>query len=486
MNQTPTSSDLTPEKALRELWRRGTIRHKLHSVQAKMLEAYLNNDNEITVISCTRRLGKSFLLCLLAAEKCMQTPNAIVKYVCPQKKQVKNNIQPLMNQIFEDCPPEMRPEFKYNDYKYVFPNGSEIQMAGTDNGHHESLRGSKSDLWIVDEAGFCSELKYVVQTILAPTTDTTGGRGILASTPSKTSDHEFITVFLQPAEIQKKLIKYTVYDNPMMTPEKIEEILSRYEPLREENDEFRREYLCEVHNNSELSIIPEFTTQIQAAIIKETVRPPFYDAYVSMDIGARDLTVVLFGYFDFKNGVIVIEDEIVQDGALLLFDKFAKDIIKKEQTLWTNKATAEFKPPYLRVADNNNLIMLNQLSYDQNLLFIPTRKDNKEAALNTVRMKIANQQIIIHPRCETLIYHLKNGSWNKNKTDFARSPDAGHYDAIDSLIYLVRNVQEHKNPYPAGYGFNKSDYFVPEDRQQYTPAQQAWVNIFKSRSSLKS
>lgn len=479
-----SSNDLTPEKALRELWTRGKIRYKLHPIQKQMMASYESNQDEITVIASSRRLGKSFLLCLIAVEKCIQTPNAIVKYVSPQKRQVKTVIQPIMNEIFKDCPAEMRAEFKYNDYMYIFPNGSQIQLAGTDGGHHESLRGSKSDLWIIDEAGFCDELKYVVRTILAPTTDTTKGRGIIASTPSKTSDHEFVTDFLQPAEFQKKLIKYTIYDNPMLTADKIQEIVERF-PKKELDPEFRREYLCEVLNNSDLSIVPEFTPEIQKEIIKEVERPPFYDSYVSMDIGGKDLTVVLFGYYDFKNACVVIEDEIRQDGMTLLLDQFAKDIKKKEEALWTNKMSGEFKAPFLRVSDNNNLIMLNQLTYDQNLLFVPTRKDNKIAALNTVRMKIANKQIMIHPRCTTLIYHLKNGSWNKAKSDFARSPDAGHYDALDSLIYFVRNVQEQKNPYPSGYGYNRADFFKPEEQKDYTKNEQAWVNMFKTRSSFK-
>lgn len=476
---------ITPKDAVRELWTRGKLEWKLHAVQKKMLASYISHNDEITVISCSRRLGKSFLLCLLAVEKCIQTPNAIVKYVCPTKKQVKDIVEDIMRKLLDDCPPEMKPEFKYNDYKYVFPNGSEIKMAGTDGGHHENLRGSKCDLWIVDEAGFCDELQYVVNSILAPTADTTGGRGILASTPSKKVDHDFIEYFLRPAEFNEKLIKYIIYDNPLLSKAKIQEIIDRF-PLKEKDPEFRREYLCEVINNSDLSIIPEFTKEIEEEIVKELTRPPFYDAYVSMDIGFKDLTVVLFGYYDFKNGVLVIEDEISQDGKVLLIPKFAQVIKSKEEGLWTSPLSGEFRPPYLRVADNNNLIMLNQLTYDHNILFIPTAKDNKDAHLNNVRMMIANKQIIINPRCKTLIYHLRNGSWNRTMKDFARSPDAGHYDAIDSLIYLVRNVQKNKNPYPPGYGLgSRESYFDPNRKKDNTPQQQAWVNMFKPKTSLK-
>ena len=484
MTQTTSNLSLTPKDAIRELWSRGRLEWKLHPVQQKMLASYLEHDNKTTVIACARRLGKSYLLCILAVEKCIQQPQAIVKYVCPTKKQVKMVIQPIMDEIFRDCPPEMKPEFKSNDYMYVFPNGSQIQMAGTDGGHHESLRGGKSDLWIVDEAGFCDELKYVVRSILAPTVLTTGGRGIIASTPSKTTDHDFIEYFLKPADFKGELIKYTIHDNPLISKKDIQDVIDDF-PLGEKDPEFRREYLCEVINGGDLSIIPEFTEDIQAETIKELQRPPFFDAYVSMDIGARDLTVVLFGYYDFKNGVIVIEDEISQDGMTMLLNKFAQDIKKKEERLWTNAMSGEFRPPYLRVADNNNLIMLNQLTFDHNIQFIPTAKDNKDAAIATLRVKIANKQVFIHPRCKTLIYHLRNGSWTKNKKDFARSPDAGHYDAIDSLIYFVRNVQMQKNPYPPGYGFSQADYYTPPYSKEMNPTQQAWLNMFKPKSSLK-
>jgi hypothetical protein len=484
MTLTPIKPALTAKDAIRELWSRGVLTYKLHPVQQKMLASYLSRDNKITVISCARRLGKSYLLCILAVEKCIQQPMAIVKYICPTKKQVKTVVQPIMDEIFKDCPPEMKPEFKYNDYMYVFPNGSQIQLAGTDGGHHESLRGGKSDFWIVDEAGFCDELKYVVRSILAPTALTTGGRGIIASTPSKSTDHDFIEHFLKPAEFKDELIKYTIHDNPLITQKDIQDVIDSF-PLGEKDPEFRREYLCEVINGGDLSIVPEFTVEIQADVIKELRRPPFYDAYVSMDIGFKDLTVVLFGYYDFKNAVIVIEDELAMDGAVLLLDKFAATVKQKEAALWTSPLSGEFRPPYIRVSDNNMPIVLNNLTFYHNLTFIPTAKDNKEAALNTLRMKIANRQIFINPRCKTLIYHLRNGNWTKNKKEFARSPDAGHYDAIDSLIYFVRNVQETKNPYPAGYGFSQNDYYIPIGHTELNKQQQAWVSMFKPKTSLK-
>lgn len=481
----PVDAPETERKAaIRELWYRGVLRYKLHPVQLKMLNSYIQQNNEITVIACARRSGKSVLLCLLAIETCLKKPNSIVKYVCPRKNMVKTILQPAMNLLLEDCPPELKPEFRYNSFTYDFPNGSQIQMAGTDNGHHENLRGGSANLWIVDEAGFCDELTYVVKTILAPTADTTGGRGIIASTPSKLPDHDFIVEFMKPYEYSGDLIKYTVHDNPLLTKPKIREIISRYR-LGEKDPEFRREYMCEVVQSTDTAVIPEFDEETQAAIVKEWPRPPFIDAYVSMDIGGKDMTFLVFAYYDFKNGIIVVEDELAVPGKEVRLDKLAKDIKKKEEALYTNSISGEFKPPYLRVADNNNLILLNDLNTQHGIVFLPTRKDDRTAALNTMRMKIADKKILIHPRCEKLIYHLKNASWKKNKKDFERLGDGSHADGLAALMYLVRNIHEHKNPYPRGYGLGKMSEMFNSGMDKLTPSQEKWKQIFSSNKKSK-
>lgn len=478
-------TEVSRKEALAILWQRGKLRWKLHAAQQKMYDSIMSNDREQTVIASSRRLGKSFLMCVIASEVCLQKPNSIVKYVCPRKSQVKVYIKPIMTTIFKDCPPDLKPEFKTNDNMYIFPNGSQIQLAGTDNGHHESLRGGASVLWIVDEAGFCDELKYVVDSILAPTADTTGGRGIIASTPAKQPDHDFNELFYKPAEFKGELLKYTIYDSPLITPDKLEKIISRYRG-RENNHEFRREYLCQIIQESELTVIPEFTDEIQKATVKEDYeRPAYFDSYVAMDIGVRDFTVVLFGFYDFKNNSLIIEDEYVVNGESVRSDKLAEVIRSKERELWTNVLTNEFKEPYLRISDDNNLILLNDLNQDHGLLFHPTRKDNKRAAINNVRLKMASKQIIIHPRCTTLIYHIKNAIWDKKSDKFAKTADGGHADALDALIYMVRNLVESKNPYPHGYGQSFGDNIFRNPFSKVTEKYGSFKELFVPTKSIK-
>jgi len=478
MAKKKNKKEITALQAKRALWRRGELKYKLHDVQRVIYDRIRSRTDEITTLLCSRRIGKSFLLCTLSIEECIRQKNVIIKYICPKQKMVKTIIKPIVQTIIEDAPPELKPEFKTQENKYVFPNGSEIQLAGTDNGNHESIRGGYSHIYIVDEAGFCDELGYVVNSVLAPTTDTTDGFGILASTPSKSSDHEFITHFVNPALYHQKLMKYTIDDNPMMTPEKIAQIEARYEGGRA-NYEFRREYLCEIIDQNEDSVIPEFTDEVQKKVVREWEKPPYFDGYVSLDIGVRDLTVALFGYYDFLNNKIVIQDEYVINGPEMTTDKVAKAIFEKERALWgnpNNPHETHYKPPYLRVSDNNNLLLLNDLDTLHNLRFIPTRKDNKEAAINQVKMKLSDAGIIIDPKCKVLIYHIKNAKWDKARKSFTRSPDAGHYDALDALIYFVRNVVPGKNPFPRGYGaVNPNSHYV---KAQTTNKYDDLVNAF--------
>jgi len=447
---------VSKREALREIWSRGDLSYKRHDGQLKMRDYILKDKRDIIPILASRRLGKSFEMTVEAVELCMTTPNAIVKYVCPRLKMVKTIVQPNMRVILEDCPRDLRPEWKENDKMYVFPNGSQIQFAGTDNGSHENLRGGASHLCIVDEAGFCDHLEYVVNSILAPTTDTTDGKIVLISTPSKSANHDFITKFIRPAKAADSLLVLNIYDNPMLSERKIEGIAARF-PTGKEDPQFKREYLCEIIQDDESVVIPEFTEERQQELIREWDRPAFYDIYTAGDVGFKDLTIYLFAYWDFLNAKLVIEDELVMNGPSMTTEALANNIYKKESEHFSDDSGYPL-PVYMRVMDNN-LIMVNDLQRLHGLNFLATAKDNKEAQINQVRMMISNNQIIINPRCKHLIYHVANGSWDKNHKEFARMADSadmtvrgGHADALDALIYLVRNLVRSHNPYPENWG----------------------------------
>jgi len=454
---------VTKKEAIRHLWKTGNLDYKRHVSQLTMKKYIENAPKKIIPILASRRLGKSFEVLLEAIELCCSKKHVIVKYICPKLKMVKTIANFNMRIILEDCPDELRPEWRENDKIWLFPNGSEIQFAGTDNGSHEGLRGGSADLCIVDEAGFCDHLDYVIKYVLRPTLLTTGGKIIMISTPSKSSDHEFIQNYVIPWQLDGSLLVLNIYDNPMLTPEVIEELKADY-PTGENDPAYRREYLCDIIRDKDSVVIPEFTPEKEMEVVKAWERPPHYDAYTSGDVGFRHLTVYLFAYYDFKKATIVIEDELVMNGPEMTTEKLAAEIRKKEEAnFFITKDDGEIEPKaiYMRVMDNE-LILLNDLNRLHNLSFLPTQKDNKEAQINNVRMMISNNQIAINPKCKHLIYHLKGASWktgNSVNRVFAELSDTqdhsvrgGHADALDALIYLVRNVIKTKNPYPANWG----------------------------------
>lgn len=447
---------LSKEQINNELWRRGILTHKMHNVQKEMFNIYINAQPQSTLVwLLARQSGKSYLLAIIALMHAIQNPNSIVKLLTDTKLHVQVIFEPLFREILEDCPEDVRPEYIPSKFIYQFPNGSQIQMAGTDANNAERLRGQKSSLVLVDEAAFCNNLKYNVSSILFPTTTHTGGKIILASTPPEQADHEFIE-FIEVAEAENLLTKKTLFDNPLLTDEKKNHIISRYVG-GVNNINFRREYLCELIRDEAKTVIPEFDDELESKIVVEYNKPPHYTPYVSMDIGFKDLTVVLFGYYDFKADKLIIEDEIVKEGKDLKLDKLSEEILQKEDQLWLNIYTNEQIKPDLRVSDIDYIVIseINRHSYNRlNFQAISKPQGFKGPLINQTRIMLQNEKIIINPRCVTLRQHLKNARWKDSSTkdEFARSPGLGHYDAVDALLYMVKSVNFNKNPYPANYG----------------------------------
>ena len=455
------SPKLSKKEAISQLWRMGELSWKLSAVQKEMKATIDTDSTKTSVIVCSRRLGKTYLLCVLALMQCLRQENSIVKFLFPKQTDAKKNIRPIMRELIEDCPLDIRPDFNTSDKIYYFKhNGSEIQLAGSDNGNVENIRGGKADLVLIDEAGFITDLKYAVRSVLSPTIRTTGGKIIMASTPSRSPDHEFITEFLVPYKADDRLKIYTIYDNPNFDEKTIQEIIEDY-PRKENDPDFRREYLCEIAIDAESAICAEFS-ELKGHILfndeNASEIPPFKDFYVAMDVGFKDLTVGLFAYYDFKNAQLIIMDELVMNGPEMTTQKLAEEIKHKERLYFYDEQYNELISPYLRVMDND-LKLINDLHRLHGITFIATEKTHKEAAVNNLRIWVSNNRIKIHEKCKHLIYHLEYGQWDKHRKKFkhlADTPDkrimGGHVDAVDSLIYMVRNVLESKNPYPEEYG----------------------------------
>lgn len=453
-----TVDDEETKQAKYELWRMGDLSWKLKGVQLQLYESNINQDSELTVNLCSRRLGKTFSNLVTAVETLIQHDFCIIKYACPTQKMVKDTIVPLLRIIMADAPPELQFDVCWSSENRLTIKNSFLAVAGTDNKNVENLRGAYAHLIFADEAGFWEDIAYAVDQVLLPQLDTTGGKLIMTSTPNYFNpQHDFHTRYVFPQEAAGKLKKFTVYDSSFVTKEEIENvIIPRYAHSGGINSpQFRCEYLVEIPRSTESSVVPEFYKNRKEIITDEMSLPPYVDTYVSGDIGVRDLTVYLFGFYDFKTATLHIMDEWVMNGMDMTTTVVADAIKLKEQTHFTDN-NGHYRRPLRRVMDNNlNMIIdLNQL---HNLSFIATKKDNKAAAVNNLRILIQEGRLKIHSRCKHLIYHTENAQWKTKGEgkEFEHLSDSidgdirgGHADALDALIYLVRNLSLHHNPYP--------------------------------------
>lgn len=466
-----------------EMWRRGNISIlKLDPAQKEFDRLVKESKEKIPVILSSRRLGKSWWALVHSIETCLQKENAVVKFVAPTKEMINDIIEKTMPQILEDCPPMLKPVQLRSKYVYKFHNGSRLEMAGINSGHADKIRGSFADLCIVDEAGFCNDLLNTVRSVLIPTTTNTKGKIVLLSTPPTDLEHDFLKL-VEDAESRGVLIKKTIYDNPRIKPEDIEEILAAY-PGREKHPDFKREYLCQVQKNAEYSVLPEFDDDLIKLIVKEWKKPAVYEGYVGMDLGFKDLTVVVFGYYDFRAAKLIIEDEIImnfQEQSNTL-QKLVGQIYEKENKIFSDPLTHEVKPPTARVSDINYIVTKEIYHFSNGRInFSIAKKDDKQAAINNLRIMLASEKVIINPRCEVLIRHLKNARWSKTtKNTFERSVDNGHYDALDAMLYLSRAVDYTKNPYPKFYDYDSKDLYVRPGNNDYNGASKPAVEAFKS------
>jgi hypothetical protein len=456
-----TASDI--RLAQEELWAAGDLSWLLDENQLAMKASIEQSKNKYHVLECARRLGKSYLLCIIAVECALRSPRQRILYAAPTTKDAQEIVAPLLEQICDSAPFSIK--YDKNQSKFIFPNGSQIRLFGCDNKTKANRgRGSGANLVLLDEAGFIPVLDYVLHSIVAPQTLTTRGRVILASTPSDEPDHPFTTLAAK-AEEGAYYVRKTIHDNPRLSKEEIAKYIAEDAALLgftveefKESDIYKREFLALRAIDTNLVVCPDWDGNHE-----EFPRPEFYDAYVAFDAGGVDPHGLLFGYFDFATQTLVIEDELLlRDGQNT--EEIAHEVKRKEGYLWgverwdgTLRAleknvlvpTPSPAQPYLRVSDMGSPKL--DLVVD-GVRFMPTAKTEKRAQIDAVRIMFRQKKIKIHPRCRNLARHVRTTMWlNERQQSYRRTKTGEHGDLLDCLVYMVRNLRKSKDPKPLNW-----------------------------------
>lgn len=427
----------TYKKAIRQMWEEGILKALLlREDQYDLYNLSIDKSSKRKVFHCSRRYGKTHVLISIVTILCRQKNPILIRYAAQTQRAVEKMILPIIRSVHETCPKDLQPEWKDSKGVLVFPNRSEMHVSGADEERHiDRLRGTGADLYIVDEASFIKGLEYLIDDVLHPQTLTTGGFGIISSSSPRTPAHAFVK-YIRKAQEQNAYIKKTIYDNDSLTKEIIVEYAEEAGGV--ESTTFRREYLCELIVDETAAIVPEFYKLKPKVVVHNYTRPTHFEAYEAADLGVVHNTHVLFAYWDFLRAKLVIEDELVFNHQTTQY--LADGIKRKEQELnYTNV--------YKRVSDTDAQVIMD-LNILHDLNFIPTQKDELRAQVNAVRLAVTRGEIEIHERCKVLISDLEYGIWDDNKRKFEEKDDGSHCDGVAALIYLWRNVDKSRNPFP--------------------------------------
>lgn len=431
--------------ATRALWKRGCLDWMLHAGQLKIRQAEERIQGQLFVGNCSRQFGKSTERVIKCLERGLKTHRAQIKYGTAFLSDLEQFILPAFEKTIANCPRSIRPIYRASKAKWVCPDSmSEIKLVGLDK-NPDGLRGNVIDEGVLDEAGFINDLGYLYKSVIVPaTTHRPDARISMISTPPSTPAHEFAD-FAQKAERDGHYVKLDVYQNPMLTPERIAQLCE--ECGGAESTTWRREYLCEFVTDAESQIIPEWRDKfVVEREHDEFFR--FYHLYDGMDLGRTHKTALIFGYYDFKRATLVVEDELEMTGQSWTTETLKSSVLAKEAELWQERKV------YRRISDNNNPHLIQDLNSLYGVHFLQTTKESLEAMVNELRIMIGAGRIEVHPRCKMMIGCLKYGVWDKQRKKFAESKVYGHFDHLAALIYLVRNLDKHCNPVPATYGFD--------------------------------
>lgn len=415
-----------------ELWQEGLIAcWYLRESQLDIYDHILKTKDPF--IEAARRFGKTTSVLCYVLEQLIQNPGWHATWCEPDKNQARLIIQPEINKIQSYVNKENRFKWNVTDSFYKHPNGSKLFLRGLNHDKGDSARGSFAHIVILDELGSVKEARSVINDVLRPLLLTTQGKLITMSTPPSDLGHEYYE-YKKTSIIENRFIQKTIFDNESLTNVQIQEAM--LDAGGENSPSWQREYLCQPVADPERLVIPEFKESLH---VKDDVPPAnLYDRYVGIDLGFNDNTAFIFGYYDFHQKTLYIENEYVVKAKN---SKSIMDDVKKiESDIWQ-----EFKP-YRRVCDND----LQQI-YDMHTMYaytvLPAKKDDKVAAVNLLRDRFEKNQIVIHSRCVNLIYQLKVGLW-ANQKQFQRGEKTGHLDCIDALIYLNRSINLNRNPIP--------------------------------------
>ena len=463
----PDGSSATIEELIRHAWTTGEfLEERYDPLQLELDQLYDSLPPRTRAfLLMSRKIGKTFGLMARADKKSRQVPGWITRFAYPTAKQGKTIIAPIMEEMQEDCPADLRwVNREQQDACWMLPHtGARMYLAGTDDATAiDHLRGPKSNLNILDEVTvFSSNLKRLLDSVLWPQTLTTGGLTLMAGTAPQSLDHPSMEQ-LERARRSGRLYVKTIFDNSRLTQEDVYSICTESNPLSDHDEimeilagkrkgtpMWEREFLCKLVPDDGARVCPEFDALQHVGVTEQA----YHDLkFVFIDPGhTKDFFGVTFASMDFSGQTLHVHAEYA--ALRKNTDTIRLSLMEIERKLgWVNQRVTR----YIDQTSHQQATDFNSKGYR---VVLAPKSPGKGQLVVEMRNLFLHNRIRISPRCGMLIEQLTNGVWsNTLKEDFKRFPSLGHLDVLDSLaqgsLVLKLSAQWARNTVPKGVSYD--------------------------------
>ncbi len=455
--------EISATDLIHRYWRMGELSWKLDTLQESITHTVRRQSSakKICILS-SRQIGKSFWAVNFALEWLIRNPGKIARIIAPTLTACHDIVNDNLSRIIADAPrgfitrrsnPSLR-------WEIATPKTvSSLRIGALERQHVDSNRGGNAGLVIFEEPGFVKgeDFTYGVDSVIGPQLLRSKGTQVFVTTPSEDPEHPVHTRIKPETEALGTFFSYSVYDSPSVTPEMIAEAIKLCGGI--DTDAFQREYMARIIRPASSLVVPRYNEAVHVVAYEA---PTVAHWSITIDWGGvKDLTVALMHTYDFINGIDLIWDERVFP------PNTSSDAVGKELKGWESRWGFNI---HQRNADvfSQTMIDLHAMQYPVQLPI----KGQWLASVNSMAVKFSTNRVMIHPRCEFLRKTLRGGMFNRNRTDFDRTPELGHMDALAALMYGF-NSQSRSNPYDSGYEMGQQVFVLkqPQSAEQLVAEQ---------------
>jgi len=443
------------------LWRGGILAWKLWQQQLRIYNIIrsLPLHVQIVVLLLARQFGKSVLSIVMAVEDCIQNPGVIVVIIAPKVDQAIDIVSPRMKWLTRDAPKGLIRPLK-SENTWLFSNESELKLGGYSSAA-VSQRGKTLHKVILEEFGPDTDadgyLDFLRSDVGPALMHSKNAQLIFPTTLPKMPDHPFITETIPEAQLHGAYFEFTIDDNEALSPEQKAAAIKLAGGRGSIDCE--RELYCKSVRDPSVVVLPPYDDKRHASTPFEL--PRYFLPQITIDWGGvKDKTVALWHTHDFFSDMDLVFDELVWDPNTP--SKVIVPALRERDEYWRDLVYGADPWPVAPewVAD---LPGQTRVDLEQSFKF-PTRpppKEDWQSGVNQMQVRCSQDKLRIHPRCKFLRLSCRSGTFNKQKTDFARTKTLGHMDALAALMYALR-TQNRANPWPDQLA-SRDQYFKRQD-----------------------